>query len=180
MTSFQATGNLQYFAYYNETLQIGVGYEDLSQSAPALYASLYNWPFPTNQSNGYMAGGPSQGSAVNFLNLQLPGFSSNWFIAVQAPANTTFYLWIGMVCPNNCEGNDFASSGNNTHGTCNLSSGTCTCEKHYKNLSCTPSGLAVVWIVLIVIACAIILAIAVGVPVACYLRNRRRARYERV
>jgi len=178
MTSFKATGDLQYFAYYNETLQIGVGYEEVDQPAPALYASLFNWP--TNQSNGYMAGGPSMGSAVNFLDVQLPNISSNWFIAIQAEAGTEFYIWIGMVCPNNCEGEDFGTSGNNTHGICNPQSGLCSCEKHYKNLSCTPSGLAVVWIVLIVIACAIILAIAVGVPVACYLRNRRRARYERV
>jgi len=56
----------------------------------------------------------------------------------------------------------------------------CDCDKGYSGLFCDKSGLALVWIIIIVIVCAIILAIAIGVPVACFLRNRRRARYERV
>jgi len=102
MTEFTATGKLQYFAYYNASLKIGVGYAEVNNDtwgAPALYASLVNWP--THQTNGYMAGGPSQGSLVNFLDLQLPNISLkyylDWFIAVEAPAMSKFYLWVGDI-----------------------------------------------------------------------------------
>lgn len=107
-----------------------------------------------------------------------PVVNQIWYVAISAPSGFSYYLWSGTSCANNCQ--IPGQSGNSTHGACDETSGYCQCNKHYGNLWCTRTGLATVWIVLIVIACAIVLAVAIGVPVACYLKNRRRARYERV
>jgi len=172
------TVGYQYYFYSNSTLLVGVGSENGNSTGPGIYASLDNYPTNTT----FMTG--AAGNPTNLLSAQAVNLST-WFISVYVTPSIAstgyYYLWVGTPCPNMCEGDDFGDIANTTsRGVCNTQTGQCTCNEHYEDLYCTPSGLKTVWIVLIVIACAIILAVAVGVPVACYLRNRRRARYERV
>jgi len=160
-TSYTGNGDYQYFIVRNSTeLTFGVATEKLDVTAPSALASFVN--YPVNDSFLVAA----RGGIANYI------FAStddqvNWNIAVWAYQGQEYYVWVNTNCPNNCMGSDM--SGNKTYGTCNPYTGMCVCSKHYANLTCTRSGLAVVWIVLIVIACAIVLAIAVGVPIACYL-----------
>jgi len=165
-------GNYQYFTV-NETNQlvVGVGTTKVQTAAPILLASFLNWP--TNSS--FMAG--MSGNPVNFIWAETD-FNVTWQIGVWAYTGMEYSIWTYYHCPNNCMGTGKNST--STYGTCNQYTGFCECNSHYGNLTCTRTGLAVVWIVLIVIACAIVLAIAIGVPLACYLRNKRRSRYERV
>jgi len=171
-TSYIGNGDYQYFIVRNSSeLTIGVATEKLDVIAPTALASFVNYPV----NDSYLLS--ASGQIANYIHAS---YYTNvtWRIAVWAYEGQEFYVWVNTECPNNCMGSDV--SGNKTYGTCNPYNGMCVCNKHYANLTCTRSGLAVVWIVLIVIACAIVLAIAVGVPIACYLRNRNRSRYERV
>jgi len=178
-TLFTGIGDYQYFFVRNATLVVGVGTEKLQQTAPALLASIFNYP-----ANG-SALIASSSQTVNFISAFNPGagsfedddVTSKWFVSVWANDGQEYYLWANTACPNNCAG---SSGGNVTHGVCDVNTGMCDCDKGYGNLFCDKTGLKLVWIIIIVIVCAIILAVAIGVPVACFLRNRRRARYERV
>lgn len=126
----------------------------------------------------------SSGKAVNFIFTSAPASVSNvtWYIATSYEDGEDYVVWANIACPNLCQGDDYPSANatEDTKGQCDEQSGVCTCDDGYDELTCTKSGLAVVWIVLIVIAALIILAVAIGVPVGCYLRSRRKARYERV
>jgi len=190
------------------TLKIGTGTKNLKAVAPAIVASTVYWP--SNESNTVSSNNrtvnlisaysyyatDSNGKKHDSENVAPvddadnefgkhghhpnppPPPSQIWYVAIAAPSGFSYYIWSGTSCANNCQ--IPGQSGNSTHGACDETSGYCMCNKHYGNLWCTRTGLATVWIVLIVIACAIVLAVAIGVPVACYLKNRRRARYERV
>jgi len=169
------TGNYQYFMVSSDTLIFGAGTEDLDVEGPALTASFFN--FPTNQSNLISA----QGNDVNFIWSSVPkGVNITWFVSAWFENGETYYVWANVNCPNLCEGDDYLKANATSYGTCNAQTGTCTCDDGYGDLTCTKQGLAVVWIVIIVIATIVILAIAIGVPVACYIKNKKRARYERV
>jgi len=174
-TEYTGTGDYQYFFLQGSTLVVGVGTKKLAQPAPTLLASI--WNYPSNETALLV----SYNQTVNFISAHNPNdvaaSEPTWFISVWAYEGQDYYIWANIPCPNNCSG---SSGGNTTHGTCNVGTGMCDCDKGYSGLFCDKSGLALVWIIIIVIVCAIILAIAIGVPVACFLRNRRRARYERV
>jgi hypothetical protein len=171
-TLVTGTGDYQYFFVRHTTLIVGVGREKLEVPAPTLLASIWNYP-----SNGSAINVQSN-KTVGFISAHIPNFvaSDTWYVSVWANEGEEYYIWANSPCPNMCAG----SSGNVTHGVCDVNSGMCDCDKGYGNLFCDKTGLKLVWIIIIVIVCAIILAIAIGVPVACFLRNRRRARYERV
>jgi len=173
-TQYTGTGFYQYFRLKNATdLIIGTGTESLKETAPALLASYLN--YPTNSS--YMI--QATDGTTNFILAEATSLV-DWKIAVWAYEGQEYYLWVNMYCPNDCQGDNFDNSSNTTNGNCNEITGICACNSGFQDIYCSSSGLAVVWIVLIVIAGAIILAVAIGVPVACYLRNRQRTRYERV
>jgi len=172
-TLYTGTGDYQYFYVNRRALLVGVGTEKLEETAPALLASI--WNYPSNESTLVS----SVGQTVNYITAHNPPENpdNTWYITVWANDGQDYYIWANVPCPNNCTG---VSAGNTTRGTCNEGAGVCECDKGYGDLFCDKSGLKLVWIIIIVIVCAIILAIAIGVPVACFLRNRRRARYERV
>jgi len=162
-----------YYSVANNTLNVGVGTKNLKIMAPGLLTSTLNWP--SNTSNQLAA----FNNTVNFISAYAPSPVTpvTWYIAVAVNPNTPYYIWANEPCANMCM---TPGKGNTTHGNCTVSTGKCSCDKHYGGLWCYHTGLATVWIVLIVIGCAILLAIAIGVPVALYLRSRQRARYERV
>jgi hypothetical protein len=166
-----------YYMINNNTLNVGVATKNLKINAPALLTHTLNWP--SNQSFLLNA----QNKTVNYLSAFAPNpiGQTTWYIAVATVPLTPYYIWANEPCAYNCiaPGKNGAA-GSTAHGNCTTSNGTCACNKHYGGLWCYHTGLATVWIVLIVIGCAILLAIAIGVPVALYLRSRQRARYERV
>jgi len=183
-TQFVGTNDYTYFSLSSTaTLLVGTGTNDLEVEAPIILASVLPPAtnatafqpdasyYPTNTSYQLR----SMGGSSNFISAQAD-FNATWHISVWAPQGMVFMIWANTPCPSNCQG----ESSTEAYGTCDSYSGVCTCDSRYGDLTCTQTGLAVVWIVLISVAAAIILAIAIGVPVACYLRNKQRARYERV
>jgi len=182
LTSMTGTGDYQYFKIRSTTLIFGAATEKLEVVGPALTASYLN--LPTNGSNLIT----SSGNEVNFIwteaehiPRELRG-NLTWFVSVWFEDGEDYVVWSNIQCANQCEGDDYQTPNATAtaNGRCDTQSGVCYCDDDYDQLTCTKKGLAVVWIVLIVIAAVIVLAIAIGVPVACYLRNKRRARYERV
>jgi len=181
VTQFNGTGEYQYFLVNKTELLVGIGLKYANSTAPSIFASFLN--VPTEANYVVMSGG----NDVNFISSSIYDLKYDhynyWLVSVWAKENQTYYLWANSNCPNNCSGNATNSS---PTGSCNTTSGVCTCDSTiYTGLWCFPventkHKLKAVWIVLIVLACVIILAIAIGVPVACYVKNRRRARYERV
>jgi hypothetical protein len=109
-----------------------------------------------------------------------------------------YVFWAGGNCAGNCS--------NEAHGTCTCdgiecdslslyrlptnstdSFGRCNCDSSsYSNYDCTNSNgssdtpFKTIYIILIAVGGAIVLAVAIGVPVYCYLQNRKRNNYERV
>jgi hypothetical protein len=100
-------------------------------------------------------------------------------------------LWTGSTCPGNCS----------NVGDCNPTTFQCNCYDGYSGPYCdvsvngpssppsppgTPSPpggkkkFKTLYIILIIIGGAILLAVLIGVPVALFLNNRKKARYERV
>jgi len=180
------TGDYQYFTSTASELVVGTGIKNLKTYAPPILASSIGWP--SNDSYQAIANNNTAGS-VNLINIGNYDYSpatpaplsTTWYVAVWAPSGYKYYIWANPnngSCCNGCSDPSNKNPTNKTVGTC--VDGYCTCPKHYGGLWCYHTGLATVWIVLIVIACAIVLAIAIGVPVALYLRNRGKARYERV
>jgi len=182
VTTMTGSGDYQYFKIRSATLIFGAATEKLEVVGPSITASYLN--LPTNDS--YIVA--SSGKEVNFIwseaehiPRELTG-NLTWFVSVWFEDGEDYVVWSNINCANQCEGDDFETPNATAtaNGRCDTQSGVCYCDDDYDELTCTKKGLAVVWIVLIVIAAVIVLAIAIGVPVACYLRNKRRARYERV
>jgi hypothetical protein len=170
-------GGLQYFIVNDLDLIVGTGTEKLVGLAPALFASFSSWP----ANDSFIVA--SKGNAVNLITASIPMETlkyyhlknvTSWRIAAWTNAGQVYYIWANHACAQNC------TYKNTSEGVCNIDTGYCACNSGYSGLWCEKSGFAVVWIILIVIAAAIVLAIATGVPIACYLKSKKRKQYERV
>jgi len=162
---------ITYFLWNTSQLLVGVVNSDHSDTdAPQIFASTVGIP----SSNGSEFSAVSTTSQVNFLNVAAADGTTValWIIAVES-STQDFEIWAGAGCANSCSGQ--GSCGENSG-----SNGVCSCNEHYKDFECGTKTLKTIYIVLIAIGGAIVLAIAIGVPVGCYIKNRKRARYERV
>jgi len=119
-----------------------------------------------------------------------------WYVAVSG--DSKYYIWSGRNCAHNCSNQSHGycvCSGNECHDlsefqpvtTTNDSFGRCECtSSKYSNFDCTNSNdsssgaFKTIYIILIAVGGAIVLAVAIGIPVYCYLQNRKRNNYERV
>jgi len=173
------TGTIDYFYWFvSSHLIVGAADREYKNTPPNLYASTST---PSNSS--YIYSDDDSNVAAHLINVDIFTNPINYYIAVYATDN--YWIWYGRPCAGNCTslttGLDTAvcleCSG---HGTCQNDQGVCTCNKGYKNFACSTRGLAIIWIILISIGGAIVLALAIGIPVGCYIKNRKRARYERV
>jgi hypothetical protein len=170
-----ASATVTYFTWTTQTLTIGVGNVDTSDNAPYLYASFVGVPSPESA-----IASSAEDTLVNFINAETDN-AQNWVIAVQysTPSSDSFLIWAtvpgnqAFPCANNC-------SAHGAEDICNPTTAVCVCASGYKGFDCSGQSLKVVYIVLIAIGGAIVLAIAIGVPIGCYIKNRKRARYERV
>lgn len=138
--------------------------------------------------------------ASNDGNGTLP-VDKTWYFSVQLPVD--FSVWVGVNCASNCSngkhgdcycGNQTCAS-LTTNGT-NLapmynrtfflqdSAGACTCndDDYEKSFDCTErsNGNSVLYIVLIAVGGFIVLAVAIGVPLYCFIANRKENDYDRV
>jgi len=178
-TSFAVNGGwITYFTWTTSNLVVGVVASDHGNDAPAIYASTVGIP----SANGAEFVSANEDAEVNFVSAESPsGDVASWIIAVQAvdpEDETDFEIWAGENCANNCSSTATVNAGSCPTGS--AANGKCSCNDHYKDFQCSTKTLKTIYIVLIAIGGAIVLAIAIGVPVGCYIKNRKRARYERV
>lgn len=185
-------------------VRVSVGNNQIDDNdvyAPNIYAK--NGGYPSSESSD--AAVTSNGVA-NQLVLTINDITTDeWYIAVQLPAD--FSIWVGTNCAGNCSNNDhgscMCSSGNTTVDCSTLatnattyrdvfyslpsatgdSAGVCDCsdDDYSDSFDCSQkSSPTVLFIILIVIGGLIILFVAIGVPLYCYISNKRKERYERI
>lgn len=172
--SFVNGSTVAYFVWNTANLLVGVANTG-SGDAPYLYASFSGLPLGPNAA--FISANDAES---NFLYV-VSDEPANWVIAVQYPSGsdeTEFLIWAGEACPNNCSAH--GSFDEDYESICNPNTGVCNCANGYTGFDCSSTKLKTVYIVLIAIGGAIVLAIAIGVPIGCYIKNRKRARYERV
>lgn len=173
------TGNVDYFYWYaSNHLIVGAADREYKNTPPNLYASTST---PSNIT--YLYSDDDTDVPAHLINVEIFTNPTYYYIAVYATDN--YWIWYGRPCAGNCTSlttglDDAVCLECSGHGTCQNDQGVCTCNKGYKNFACSTRGLAIIWIILISIGGAIVLALAIGIPVGCYIKNRKRARYERV
>jgi len=195
---FQLTDYPPYSFPYS--VRVSVANNDVSDlsGAPAVFAKLGS--YPSAQSNDYNIS--SYGDVTHQLNLPITSeiygnndVSSRWFVAVQLPSD--FSIWVGTNCANNCSdgehGDCFCSNGdycanvisvNGSYAgfyelpqTLQDSAGACSCtkDKYSFSFDCTQknNGNSAIYILLIAIGGLIVLGVAIGVPIYCYVANKK-------
>jgi len=110
-------------------------------------------------------------SSVNYYRGNVSNGVVDWYVMVRSDdSRGPFRMWTNTPCVECKNG-----------GTCNIATGQCQCKKGYTQVDCGKSKSSHLWwIIVIAVGGAIVLSIAIGVPVALYLRSRSRAKYERV
>lgn len=98
--------------------------------------------------------------------------NNDYIIAINGLSNTQVLIWQGSYCPENC----------NSHGNCSIEH-VCSCEDKYEGDFCenTKSKLPTLYLILIIVGCAVLLATIIGISIGVYfMKTRKYARYERV
>mmetsp|Transcript_10021 Transcript_10021/g.24982 ORF Transcript_10021/g.24982 Transcript_10021/m.24982 type:complete len:514 (+) Transcript_10021:22-1563(+) len=103
-------------------------------------------------------------AATNYVSVwNADGRMHDWYIAVSGAGK--YHMWVGSACPLNCA----------RGGRCDPLQGVCVgCDNF--NCSARDGPFKTVYIVLLVVGAAIVLAIALGVPVYCWLWTRKTKR----
>lgn len=172
--------------------------------APTVYAKMDG--FPSAESYDYRVNGSLVNQVVvpvttNDTAENAATGDGTWYFAVETPSD--FSAWAGTNCANLCDNNDHGNCYCNTQ-LCNDttsngqdveplymmpnniqdSGGACRCtdDNYDQSFDCSEktNKNSTLYIVLIAVGGAIVLAVAIGVPVYCYFQNRKRARYDRV
>lgn len=169
------TNSAQYLAVVGDSLLFGI---DVNNTGSAFVQMDVN-SIPTGNLNITSSYQYNVNTSL-VLNLQTPSQQNNFVFALlnaDTFAQTAFtaLVWTGSICPGNCSSN----------GNCNPSTTLCTCNSGFNGRYCQTKNsshkkLSTLYIILIIIGSAIVLAILIGVPVALFLNNRKKARYERV
>jgi hypothetical protein len=166
-------------------LRVSVGAVDAKVASPTLLARAD--AIPTLSSFDYNI---TTGETAN--QVILSSTPTTWYLAVYGTKNQNYGLWVGSNCANNCTAhgtcvcNGAACTDDNLYElptTVDDSFGVCPCEKDYTVFDCSVEDgddFKTIYIVLIAVGGAIVLAVAIGVPVYCYVQNRKRSKYERV
>jgi len=149
-----------YFVFNTTNITIGVGsYEE--DETPSIYLAINN--VPSNMS--YLVKNDNTSEPAHLIQLQAPEPNTqavnSWYLAVNASSD--YSLWVNYPCAVNCSGD----------GTCNPASGICNCFDSYEKFDCSSKAFSLVWIILIAIGGAVVLAFAIAIPVMCYLRKKR-------
>eukprot|EP01095_Lingulamoeba_sp_RSL-Kostka_P014829 TRINITY_DN661_c0_g1_i1.p1 TRINITY_DN661_c0_g1~~TRINITY_DN661_c0_g1_i1.p1 ORF type:complete len:565 (+),score=177.60 TRINITY_DN661_c0_g1_i1:106-1800(+) len=173
----------------NGYLRITTASTKTKYNAPSILIRAGN--YPTRDQYNYNV------TSNDFVNQAIIPFNINeeYYVAVVGKNGNSYVIWGGANCANLCDHHSdnpcMCNGGNCTKNnvfaevqTVNDSFGACDCKKKYELYDCSgeedDSSFDSIYIVLIAIGGAIILAVAIGVPVYCYIQNRRRSKYERV
>lgn len=167
---------------YAEVFRLSVGPQSGVNSLQA-YARLNGIPSPALYDfNGTM-------EYVSQFILDNPT-NGQWYIGVVA--SQSFVAWAGSNCLSckdsgtcicdgqTCNANNqfvYPTSTNDSFGMCQ-----CTSKDYDKSYNCSqnPDAFSPVYIVLIVIGGVIVIAVAIGVPLYCYVKSRKRSNYDTI
>jgi hypothetical protein len=181
----QLNNSLNYFKFPSTSLlRLGIAPEDSDDPTPDVYVDVDLIPSPdsniiknTNKTEpAHLLFATTTPTNSRFVWYQFENTSptvkddSFWYVAVNS--TNAFVLWSAEngTCANNCT----------KRGVCDETTGICICDDGYEKYDCSEKVFPLVWIILIAIGGAILLAIAIGVPVSCYLKNKKKSGYERV
>lgn len=186
LTDSDYNGEYEYFVLKSSAvgnssyIRVSVGnqvidYTEENTLAPPLFAKLEG--YPSAQSYDYM----SNGSLANQMVLPLMD-SADWYFAVPLPND--FTIWTVENCANDCSGSGscttYGNLGDLPTKTTDVA-GECSCydDDYDQSFNCSEktNSNSPLYIVLIAIGGAIVLAVAIGVPVYCYFQNKRRSRF---
>ena len=201
-TADQGYEDLSY-PYY---IRVTVANNDVSEYAPGFFAKQGG--FPSAQSATYNLSTPTDVSHQIVIQVNdpsedpagVPGPTA-WFFAVAL--RNDFSIWVGINCANDCDSdkhgecmcgtvtcNNATANGTNLVAYYTLpnttvdSSGSCTCsdDDYDYSFDCAQknNGNAALYIVLIAVGGMIVLAVAIGVPIYCYISNKKATRYDRM
>jgi hypothetical protein len=179
LTNLTNVGNTpQYVSISGDTVLIGFDTNTTSQALVQIGVNFVPSGIPITSGTATVIQ-----SIANATLFTLTGVDSNddFVISFENAADFTadtlpnILVWSGFICPANCS----------SRGVCDTTTFQCGCQKGFEGRYCqlvSPKHkkLSTLYIILIIIGGAILLAILIGVPVALFLNNRKKARYERV
>jgi len=187
----------------NYFIRVSIGNNDVTDlnGAPAAFAKLGGLPSAESNhynlsSNGDVVHQFSLPITSEIYGDNVPPENS-WYIAVKLPAD--FSIWVGANCANNCSDGEHGDCWCNSNYCASVvsmddpisyynafyvlpnnstdSAGACSCSKDKYNFSfdCTQknNGNSALYILLIAIGGLIVLGVAIGVPIYCYLANKK-------
>jgi len=174
-----------YFTFNLDELKLGIAPQDDSDGAPDVFADINFIPSPDSNiiantdsdEEAHLISATATAKSKGFFWYTFKADSTGakpaatqWVVAVNS--TNAFVLWDASVgaCANNCT----------ERGVCDETTGLCICDDGYERYDCSDKVFPLVWIILIAIGGAILLAIAIGVPVSCYVKNKKKSGYERV
>jgi len=195
---FEITDYPDYPTPYFVRVSVGTNDPSTKSSAPGLFAKQGS--IPSAQSNHYNVS--TEGDAAHQILIPITEVppAARWYVAVQLPSD--FAIWIGANCAGNCSdgkhgdcycGNqtcqELTNNGTNMQpvytrpNSIEDSAGACTCVDDDYDLSydCTQrsNGNSALYIALIAVGGAIVLLVAIGVPLYCYFANKK-SQYDRI
>jgi len=191
-------------------LRVSVGNNDVSSldGAPSVFAKLGS--YPSAQSNHYNASTVGDVVHQLILPVNDAVYSGGpndtpvpWYIAVELPVD--FAIWVGPNCADDCDNqahgvcdcNSFSCptiTANNTQyfysafyvtpQTLEDSGGACNCDdqRYAFSFDCSQknNGNAALYILLIAIGGALVLCVAIIVPVYCGIANKKANSYDKI
>lgn len=188
---------------YNYFIRVSVANNDVTDlsGAPAVFAKLGGLPSAQSNHYNFSSYGDVVHQLSLPITSEIynpnPPSDNSWYIAVKLPAD--FSIWVGANCANNCsngEHGDCWCGANYCAQIVNMSNpssyyhayyvlpsndtdsaGACSCSKDKYDFSfdCTQknNGNSALYILLIAIGGLIVLGVAIGVPIYCYLANKK-------
>jgi len=183
-------------------VRVSVGNNDVSSldGAPAVFAKLGS--VPSAQSNHYNAS--TVGDVAHQLLLPIDrNLKTPWFIAVQLPVD--FSIWVGTNCADDCDDQAHGTCNCNSYSCPSIttnntqyffnafyafphsledSGGACDCDdqRYAFSFDCSQknNGNAALYILLIAIGGALVLCVAIIVPVYCGIANKKANSYDKI
>ena len=181
-------------------IRVSVANNDVTDSdgAPPIYAKMGG--YPSAQSNQYNVS--SVGDVVHQITIRITAdelrspidSTRTWYFAVPLPSDFSF--WVGVNCAGNCDNQAYGICMCDTitceNATSNYSDpaafyrlpsstldsgGACVCadDDYDSSFNCSEVNYPNfwIWITVLCIIATLVIAIGVGVPVICYLTNRK-------
>eukprot|EP00010_Vexillifera_abyssalis_P000352 CAMPEP_0201552076 /NCGR_PEP_ID=MMETSP0173_2-20130828/13326_1 /ASSEMBLY_ACC=CAM_ASM_000268 /TAXON_ID=218659 /ORGANISM="Vexillifera sp., Strain DIVA3 564/2" /LENGTH=564 /DNA_ID=CAMNT_0047962491 /DNA_START=89 /DNA_END=1783 /DNA_ORIENTATION=+ len=174
ITKLTATSSDLVFLKVNRTSHLLISASSDAAKCPPLY--LGAGFVPTDETYTIMA---DTGDKVNRIETSTLNHEIDWFIGVGSgnQESISVSLWGNSFCAQNCKnrGNCTGVSNSGERNTFNPS-GECDCKHDYTNFYCQDeddTDFKLEYIILIAVGGAILLVIAVGVPIYCFVQKKK-------